>query len=76
MSVRTGALLSTPPYSAIKEHLKVTGGLRVNPSNFKILDSANYDLDLKILETLYTIEQRPSIVKNETSLTLRLPEWK
>ena len=76
VSVRTGALLSTPPYSAIREHLKVHGGLRVNPSNFKILDSGNYDLDLKILETLYTIEQRPSIVKNETSLTLRLPEWK
>ena len=74
VSIRTGNLLSSPPYSAIREHLETHGGVKVNSCNFKVLDSASYDLDLKILETLYTLQQRPTIVKAETSLTLRLPE--
>ena len=52
------------------------GSTRVNPANFTILDSGSNDINLKILETLHTIQQRPTIVKKETSLMLRLPEMK
>ena len=39
MSIRTGNLLSSPPYSAIREHLETHGGVRVNPSNFKVFSN-------------------------------------
>ena len=77
VSLVTGVPSSNVLYSAIREHMMDEhGSTRVNPANFTILDSGSNDINLKILETLHTIQQRPTIVKKETSLMLRLPEMK
>ena len=38
--IRTGILLVSSPYSAIRMYPETHGGVGVNPSNLRILDSA------------------------------------
>ena len=58
VSYRTGARLTQPPHSAIRDH-RVSCGTLFDKSNFKILVNASCISDLRILESLYIYKTKP-----------------
>ena len=64
-SLRTDALLTAPVHSAIRDHCQHTCSVPVLPSNFKILNSCNSQIGLRILESLHIFKSSPSL--NETN---------
>ena len=71
VSWRTGMKLRSPPQSNILEH-SLECGCRVEASNFKILSSARWDLDRKILESLLICNKKPSLNNHQSSLPLSI----
>ena len=69
LSPRTHNSLAATSYSAIRDHMHDHGS-QVDLNSFKILASAEYDFDLKILEALYTHKLSPAINNIETTLML------
>ena len=68
-SFRTGASLSNPPYSAIREHME-SHNAPVSKTSFEIIDSGNYEIDIRILETLHSMTLKPGISRHDSSLIL------
>ena len=62
-SVRTGRMLSSPPYSSIRIHAEQCDTF-VSLDNFKILDFSKNSSDLRILEAIYISKIKPNL--NET----------
>ena len=60
ISVRTGATLLKPPFSAIREHCALSGH-NIDEKCFSILDTALSDLDLLMLESLHIYDRKPSL---------------
>ena len=69
-SVRTGKFLSNPDPSPIRDH-SLSCDHVVSPDNFTILGKAYSLLDLKILESLYIFEQKPSLNNMSSSFPLQ-----
>ena len=59
-SHRTNHLLTSPPYSSIREHASACDS-PVSQDNFSILGSCKNVLDLRILESLYIFKLKPSL---------------
>ena len=59
-SHRTNHLLTSPPYSSIREHASACDS-PVSLDNFSILGSCKNVLDLRILESLYIFKLKPSL---------------
>ena len=60
ISFRTNLVLSQPPYSAVREHARSCNNIP-NQDHFKIIDSSNNSLDLKLLESLHIQKLKPSL---------------
>ena len=65
VSYRTGARLTQPPHSAIRDNRDSFGTI-FDTSNFKILANASCTSDLRILESLYIYKTKP-ILNNQLS---------
>ena len=68
ISPRTSRPISTPGYSAIREHSESTGHM-IKTSSFSVLQSGN-PYDLLILESLYTHNLKPSLSSHDSSTEL------
>ena len=68
ISPRTLRPISTPGYSAIREHSESTGHM-IKTSSFSVLQSGN-PYDLLILESLYTHNLKPSLSSHDSSTEL------
>ena len=71
VSARTGAAISTPLFSSIRNHME-DHGAPVNPEHFQIIATGASDADLKILETLANHFYDPKILSRETSLIVQI----
>ena len=65
VSYRTGARLTQPPHSAIRDH-RDSCGTPFDTSNLKILANTSCTSDLRILESLYIYKTKP-ILNNQLS---------
>ena len=65
VSYRTGARLTQPPHSAIRDHRDICR-TPFHTCNFKILANASCTSDLRILESLYIYKTKP-ILNNQLS---------
>ena len=61
VSVRTGLPLSNPSPSYIRDHSLSCGGPRVSLSQFNILSRCNNIIDLRVLESLHILKNKPKI---------------
>ena len=71
LSFRTGEPLNNPPLSTIKDHInnkKHFGHF----NDFKIIDSCNNESDLRLLESLYLLKDRPSLNNNSSAVPLSI----
>ena len=68
ISPRTGRPYSSPTFSAIREH-SLSAGHLIKDSSFSVLRSSN-SFDLLILESLYTVNLKPSLSLMESSTEL------
>ena len=66
ISIRTGYPLSTPMYSAIREHSE-THDHAFTYKDFKILNTASFRTDLLILESLYISKMKPNLNNTTTA---------
>ena len=71
ISSRTGHILSSPSFSAIREHSH-NQDHPYSINNFKILSSANSSTDIKLLEALFIKTTKPSLNNQLTSNVLNL----
>ena len=69
VSSRTGNHLTSPSYSAIREHADIHGKLP-SSEEFEILDIAKTECDLKILESLYIKKLNPNLNNLTSSIPL------
>ena len=58
-SYRTGLPVFCPKHSAIRSHSEQVCNAAVSNAAFSIVDSANDDLDLRILESIYIHDRKP-----------------
>ena len=70
VSFRTQATLTSPPFSAIREHAQQCES-PITFDNFKILDQNRFYTDLRILESLYIYKLKPPL-NNTNSVTSHL----
>ena len=71
VSVRTGRMLAAPSHSNIREHVyKCNSPLSID--QFKILESCNNNIDLRILESLYIYKTQPSLNNMQSAHPLYL----
>ena len=69
ISYRTGNRLQNPPHSAPRIHSLDKKHYLTN-DNFKILDTANNESDLRILESLYIFKNRPKLNMDSSAAPL------
>ena len=69
VSYRTGARITRPSFSRIREHAQLYNH-SINEQDFSIKFRAKNSLDLRIAETLLIMKEKPSINDNETSTKL------
>ena len=68
-SIRTNRQFSNPPFSAIRQHSEEQDH-PMSTDSFSILSSCSTDMELTILETLYSIKKKPSLCNYERSVDL------
>ena len=68
-SFRTGNHLTRPNYSAIREHSEESGH-PLSLEDFSVITSTSSNIDLDILEALYTYKLKPKIARNVTVSSL------
>ena len=69
-SVRTGKFLTTPDPSPIRDH-SLSCGTFVTEDTFEILAKTSAALDLRILESLYISQEKPSLNNMTSSFPLQ-----
>ena len=74
VSFRTGATLSRPPQSDIREHT-LKHRKHINAENFTILDKLFQKSDLLLLESLHQKTKKPSIGTMTQSTPLAMFDW-
>jgi len=70
-SFRTGNILAHPSHSNIRIHAEQCDSPVIS-NNFKILDSVNHPIDLRLLESLYIFKVRPKLNENLSAFPLRI----
>lgn len=69
-SSRTGARLTDPPHSLIRNHANTCSSAPIKIEDFKILGNCNNVLDLRILESLYIHKLKPVLNSDKTAVPL------
>jgi len=70
-SFRTGALLTSPPQSSIREHSS-TCNSPVVLEDFKIVSKVSNFIDLRILESLYIFKMKPVLNDTQSAFPLQI----
>ena len=68
-SIRTNRPLSNLPFSAIRRHSEESNH-RLDSQNFSVLSSKAREMELGVIESLYTLRDKPSLCNNERSVEL------
>ena len=68
-SVRTNRPITTPSFSAIRNHAHAADH-PMSRDAFQILATSSHDMELCVRESLLTIRDKPSLVNNEKSTDL------
>ena len=68
-SIRTNRMLSNPPFSAIRNHSESADHPILNES-FSVLSCRRQEMELNIVESLYIMQEKPSLCNNERSSEL------
>ena len=68
-SIRTNRPLGSPSFSAIRKHSEDTDH-RIEIDSFSVLTSRANDMELGVVESLYTLRDKPSLCNNERSVEL------
>ena len=71
VSFRTGVRLTSPPHSAVREHSKSCGAA-VDIDSFRVLSTSSYELDLRILESLFIFKIKPDLNNQLSSYPLSI----
>ena len=71
-SHRTGALLTCPPHSAIRDHCEQTCLGPVSYDDFNILAVAPDLVSLRILESLHIFKSKPKLNDSNSSFPLNI----
>ena len=69
VSFRSGVPLTSPPHSAVRDHLELCT-TNVDINNFKVLAISSSEIDLKILESLHIFKSRPGLNSQLSSYPL------
>ena len=69
VSFRTGVPLTSPPQSAVLEHSESCGAA-VDIYSFRVLSTSSYELDLRILESLFVFKTKPDLNNQLSSYPL------
>ena len=70
-SFRTQAPLTSPPFSAIREHSEQCN-TSISSDDFKILDKNKFYTDLRILESLYISKRKPQLNNSVSAFPLHI----
>ena len=65
-SYRTGSLLSSPPFSATRNHSELHNNHKVTPDQFSIIATANLDSELIIKESILIKQLEPDLNNMES----------
>ena len=71
VSFRTGVRLTTPTHSAVREHSESCGAA-VDIYSFRVLSTSSYELDLRILESLFIFKTKPDLNNQLSSYPLSI----
>ena len=71
VSTRTGQILCNPPFSNIREHSH-NKDHPIKTENFKILNKTNNIIELRILESIYINQKKPTLNDNDSSFKLNI----
>ena len=52
--------LTSPPHSAVRDHSQSCGAA-VDIDSFRVLSASSYELDLRILESLFIFKTKPDL---------------
>ena len=69
VSPRNGLKLRNPTYSSIRQHAEQSNHA-ITANKFKVIGRSNFDLDLKIIESLNIKINNPNLNNNITSTKL------
>ena len=74
VSFRTGAALTRPPHSSIREHvLSCTGSIdNIHLDNFTIIGQHNNSFSLRILESMFIFKLKPILNDMQSSHPLNV----
>ena len=68
-SIRTNRPLGNPPFSAIRQHAEERDH-PIHLDSFSVVASRSNQMELSIVESLYSIKEKPSLCSNERSVEL------
>ena len=71
VSFRTGVRLTSPPHFAVREHSESCGAA-VDIDSFRVLSTSSYELDLRILESLFIFKTKPDLNNQLSSYPLSI----
>ena len=71
VSVRTGQPLTKPPQSAIRSHCDILNH-DFTPDQFSIVASDNSPISLRILESLYILNEKPDLNDKNSAFPLKI----
>ncbi|KAF2344599.1 hypothetical protein FHG87_024646, partial [Trinorchestia longiramus] len=71
VSYRTGARLTSPSHSAVRDHAETCNTIP-HSSHFKVVRAASSVLDLRILESLFIFKCKPSLNNQLSSYPLTI----
>ena len=75
VSCRTRYILNRPDHSLIREHCSNCENAHITIEDFKILNSANSNNDLRILESVYIYRKKPNLNDCRTAHPLYVLNW-
>ena len=71
VSPRTGHLLITPPHSAVRDHAQNCNS-DLSSENFKIVSSNSSVISLRILESLFIVDNKPDLNDTKSAFPLKV----
>ena len=72
LSVRTQRPLTSPLQSAVRSHCVGCGGVPVLLDNFEVINYRSGIIDLRILESLYIMKEKPNLNQTDSAFPLKI----
>ena len=72
VSSRTLRPLTKPLQSAVRSHSVRCGGVTLSASDFRVVASRSGQVDLRILESLYILKEKPNLNQTDSAFPLKI----